>query len=259
MAKIDVRQYIETLRPTVERSLAIHKTKRTVVSAPTQPPTNNQEQSYVDAGSLVSFTNRLSTQNKEDVLNGTLLAQLAADGVADRTKQTEAWYRKYVEVLSHIGWVIQSFNFQRYTMRGESFAINKALLNIVKDLLTAEEFDLIERTMDSLQDDGNQPWWHVFSKESSGPSENGNFQVCPCQQDSSGQVIMTLGSFYFQASETNERWFWFNYNASKMHFFRGTQTCTLDGDVYGQVRQTIKDMLGDQARDYLGGLKLKRK
>ena len=98
MAKIDVRQYIETLRPTVERSLAIYKTKRTVVSAPTQPPTNNQEQSYVDAGSLVSFTNRLSTQNKEDVLNGTLLAQLAADGVADRMKQKETWYHSMLRL-----------------------------------------------------------------------------------------------------------------------------------------------------------------
>lgn len=259
MAKMNPREYIETLRPAVERSLAIRKTKRTAVLAATEPPTDGKEQSYVDAGALVSFTNRLSGQNKEDVLNGTLLAQLAADAVADRTKQTEVWYNKYVEVLSHIGWVIQKFSFQRYTMQGQSFSISKALLNIVKDLLTPDEFDLIQRTIDSLKGDDNQPWWHVFSKEASGPSENGNFQVCPCQQDASGQIVMALGSFYFQASETNERWLWFSYHASKMHFFRGTQTCTLNEDVYGQVREMIKSMLGDQAKDYLGGLKLKKK
>ena len=252
-------QYIESLRPTVEKSLAIRKTKRTVLLSATEPPMNGKEQSYVDAGALMSFTNRLSAQNKEDILNGTLLAQLAADAIADRTKDTERWYNKYVEVLSHIGWVIQSFSFQRYTMQGESFTISKALLEIVKALLSPDEFDLIERTIDSLQSESNQPWWHVFSKESSGPSENGNFQVCPCQQDESGQVIMVLGSFYFQASETDERWFWFRYNASKMHFFRGTQACTLNEDVYSQVRQRIKDLLGDQAKDYLGGLTLKKK
>ena len=232
MAKIDPLQYIETLRPTIEKGLAIRKSRRTAVLAATEPPTDKKEQSFVDAGALVSFTSKLSAQNKEDVLNGTLLAQLAADAVAERTKQTEAWYDKYVEVLSHIGWVVQSFSFQRYTMAGQSFAIHKALLNIVKDLLAADEYDLIERTIDSLNSEDNQPWWHVFSKESSGPSENGNFQVSPCQQDSSGQVIMALGSFYFQASETNERWFWFSYNASKMHFFLGTQTCTLNEGVY---------------------------
>ena len=259
MAKMDPHQYMETLKPMMEKHFKTQRAMRTEVVAATKLATENQEQSYVNAGALVSFTDRLSAQDKEDVLNGTLFAQFAADAVADRMKQEEAWYHRYVEVLSHIGWVIQSCNFEEYTMEGESFAIDKAFLKIVKDLVTAEEYDLIKRTIDSLQDEGNQHWWHAFSKNSSGPSENGNFQVCPCQQDSSGQVIMALGSFYFQASETNERWFWFNYNASKMHFFRGTQTCTLDGDVYGQVRQTIKDMLGDQARDYLGGLKLKRK
>ena len=259
MAKMDPHQYMETLKPMIEKRFKTQRAMRTEVVAATKLATENQEQSYVNAGALVSFTNRLSAQDKEDVLNGTLFAQFAADAVADRMKQEEAWYHKYVEVLSHIGWVIQSCNFEEYTMKGESFAIDKAFLKIVKDLLTAEEYDLIERTIESLQDEGNQPWWHAFSKNSSGPSENGNFQVCPCQQDSSGQVIMTLGSFYFQASETNEKWFWFSHNTSNMHFFYSTQTCTLDGDVYGQVRQIIKEKLGEQAKDYLGGLKLKRK
>ena len=75
---------------------------------------------------------RLIGQNREDVLSGTLLAQLAADAVADRTTNTEAWYNKYIEVLLHIGWVIQRFDFQRYQMQGETFAISKALLDIVK-------------------------------------------------------------------------------------------------------------------------------
>ena len=212
-----------------------------------EPPKDGTEESFVDAGAVVSFTERLTKQQREDVLDGTLLAQLVANAFTDRT-EIKAWYNKYVEVLSNIGWVIQSFDFQQYMMQGQSFAINKALLDIVKHLLTAKGYDLIERTIDSLKGDDNQRWWEVFSKESSGPSENGNFQVCPCHQDESGQVIMVLGAFYFQASSTNEMWFWFRYSTSNMRFFRGTQTCTLNEDVYGQVRQEIKDLLRAQAR-----------
>ena len=252
MAKMDSLQYIEMLKPLIEKGLAMQVALRTIK--------DEKEQSFVDGGALVSFTERLSEPHREDVLNGTLLAQLAADAVADRTKHMDAWYKKYVEVLSHIGWVIQSFSFQQYKMQGESFTISKASLNILKDVLTAEEFNLIERTIDSLQDDDNQHWWHVFRKESS-DSSDGNFQICPCQQDSSGQVIMTLGAFYFQASasKSDKNWFWSNYSASQMHFFHSTQTCTLNEDVYGRVRYKIRHMLGKSISDYLGGLKLLRK
>ena len=253
---MDPLQYLETLKPMIEKSLATQVALRTEAVAATELPMDGTKQSFVDAGALMSFTERLTRQHREDVLNGTLLAQRAADAVADRTKQEEAWYRKYVEVLSHIGWVIQSFNFQRYTMQGKSFFINKALLDIVKDLLSKDELGHIEHTIESLGNDDNQPWWHVFSKESSGPSENGNFQVCPCHQDESGQVIMVLGAFYFQGSETNHRWLWFHHNSSKMHFFSSTQICTLDEDVYAQVRHKIKEVLGKESNDYIGALHL---
>ena len=256
MAKMDPHQYIETLKPMIEKSLATQGSMRTEAVAGSEPHKDRQEQSYVDAGALVSFTNRLSAQNKEDVLYGTLLAQLAANKVADRTKQTKAWYEKYVDVLSNIGWVIQSCEFIKFEMEGESFAINKALLFIMKDLVSEDERDLIERTIDSLKSGDNQPRWDVFSKESSGSFGIGNFQVCPCQQDMSGQVVMALGSFHFQTSETDDSWLRFNYNALKMAFFYSIQTCTLDEDVYGQVRHKVKDMLKDHARKYIGGLKL---
>ena len=201
-----------------------------------------------------SFVIRKSWNATKDTLSGTGYNVYSFLCCSDRMKQEEAWYRKYVEVLSHIGWVIQSFNFQRYTMQGKSFFIDKALLDIVKDLLSKDELGHIEHTIESLGNDDNQPWWHVFSKESSGPSENGNFQVCPCHQDESGQVIMVLGAFYFQGSETNHRWLWFHHNSSKMHFFSSTQICTLD--VYAQVRHKIKEVLGKESNDYIGALHL---
>ena len=86
-----------------------------MVSAAEQPK-DGKEQSFVDVVALVSFTERLTKQPKEDFLNEALLAQRTADTVADRTKQ-----EKCVKVLSHIGWVIQSFSFQRHTMQEKSF------------------------------------------------------------------------------------------------------------------------------------------
>ena len=64
-----------------------------------------KEQGFVDCGSLVSFTENLSEQNKEDVLNSTLLAQLAANKKYDRKTQHDEWYTFYMKVLENVGWV----------------------------------------------------------------------------------------------------------------------------------------------------------
>ena len=52
---------------------------------------DSKAQGLVGAGSLVSFTRELSGQNKEDVLNSTLFAQLAATKKYDRCKDTKQW------------------------------------------------------------------------------------------------------------------------------------------------------------------------
>lgn len=49
----------------------------------------------VDAGSLLSFVEGLSVQEREDVLYSVQLAQRAATGQFDRFTQTHLWYQKY--------------------------------------------------------------------------------------------------------------------------------------------------------------------
>ena len=62
-----------------------------------------KEQGFVDAGSLVSFTKKLSRVHKSDVLNSTLLAQLTADKKYNRNKDTDKWNEIYINVGE--GWL----------------------------------------------------------------------------------------------------------------------------------------------------------
>ena len=48
-----------------------------------------QEQGFVNGGSLASFTRQLSSVHRSDVLNSTLLAQLAASKYYDRNKEID--------------------------------------------------------------------------------------------------------------------------------------------------------------------------
>lgn len=59
---------------------------------------------YVVAGSIVSFSDRVAGQQKADLLNSTLLAQLAANRRCDRERETLNWYDVYRRVLWGVGW-----------------------------------------------------------------------------------------------------------------------------------------------------------
>jgi hypothetical protein len=59
---------------------------------------------YVAAASVVSFADGVTGQQKEDLLNSTLLEQLAANHRFDREKDTLNWYEAYRTVLRGVGW-----------------------------------------------------------------------------------------------------------------------------------------------------------
>ena len=69
-----------------------------------------KNESFVVAGSIVSFTENVGQQQREDVISSTPLAQLAADYKYDRVKNESAWYKFYDSVLGKIGYVVTSFN-----------------------------------------------------------------------------------------------------------------------------------------------------
>ncbi|VDC02111.1 unnamed protein product [Peniophora sp. CBMAI 1063] len=79
----------------------------------------------VDARSIV-WLESLTEQQKSDILNSTLLAQLSADAkspVSDEENASE-WHDKYVQTLSSLGWVVtkSASSDVEHSLVGESVA-----------------------------------------------------------------------------------------------------------------------------------------
>ena len=81
--------------------------------------------------------------------------------------------------MGKVGWVVQEFQFERYQASVQTMRISKAIIEIVKAILSPSEIQTVERVLESLQSQGNEPWWVAFDSKSTGPSLNGNFQVAP--------------------------------------------------------------------------------
>jgi hypothetical protein len=93
--------FVESLRL---EALGSERLWRTDSSASLADPGPQPHSAYVAAASVVSFADGVTGQQKEDLLNSTLLAQLGANHRFDREKDTLNWYGAYRTVLWGIGW-----------------------------------------------------------------------------------------------------------------------------------------------------------
>ena len=104
-------------------------------AGPLSIPTEGKPEAYVDNGSLVSFINNVPSQQRVDVLNSSLLAQLAANKKHDPYKDTENWFKFYAKVMKNVGWVIQDFEFTDYKTSEKDFKLSQLTLQILSGLV----------------------------------------------------------------------------------------------------------------------------
>jgi hypothetical protein len=107
---------------------------------------------FVDAGALLSFVSSVPDQKRDDTLNSILLAQLAADKKWSRFDQPDLWYGFYSDTLSNLAWqVIKSYK-NHYTPLASTFKLEEVILDLLREKVSAEELDLVEVTITTLED-----------------------------------------------------------------------------------------------------------
>jgi len=208
----------------------------------------------VVGGSTVSFVGGVPKLIMQDVLNSTLLAQLAANKAYDRETETKLWYYKYREVLENIGWVIQEFSFSNQSSSGVTVKLDKVALNILKAAMSGNELLVLKATLDALEnaDSGSKEVTLFDHNGSSG--DGGNFQLSTASLDPNGNVQMSLGAFHFQASTSHTRFLFFSWDTQNINIYGGAQSVILNEQIYATVRAAINTKLGDKAQKYVADI-----
>ncbi len=208
---------------------------------------------FVDSGSLVSFVAGVGQQNQADVLNSTLLAQLAANKKYDREKDTVNWYAFYRNVIENVGWVVQEFQFEQYNVSGASVTTDKIVAEVLAAIATGNDLAVITSVLNAIKGLSRDDNRLVLFDHASHSSKNGNFQISSCAE-SGGVVVMKIGAFYFSTTQNVDRVLWFDFSSSNSNIYKGAQAMTLNNDVYSQVRSTIVTKLGDNAKNFIANL-----
>lgn len=219
-------------------------------------PPDNKKEGFVVGGAISAFTENVKGLSKQDILDATLLAQLASDRKYDREMDTVNWYSYYKYVLGNIGFVIESFSFQKYQASGGTLSMDKVVLEILAAIATGGESLVITETLNALRglsDSDNRI--RLFSQQSSS-SKSGNFQVYPCDQSPTGEVSMAMGAFYFNADHHEVSFLFFNWGSSKASIYKGAQKTVLNQNVYSRVRSDVSAKLGDNAVNLVASISL---
>lgn len=201
-------------------------------------------------GSLISFVANIGPQNKQDVLNSTLLAQLAASKQFDRENDPIGWYRFYTTVLENVGWVIQEFAFDKFNASGSQFSVDKVVLEIIAAILSEDEMAIAQATLEAMKALDNGDGRLVLFESTSHSLQQGNFQI-GLATDVGGVVALKLGAFHFATTNNVTKVLFFSFSDESTSFHKSSQVVSLNQSIYSRVRGAVINKLGDRAKKFV--------
>jgi hypothetical protein len=216
---------------------------------------DNQPGNFINAGSIVSFVSGVSADHQKAVLNSTLLAQLAANKF-DREQDPTNWYKSYQDMLGYIGWVLQEFGFTQYQAPGDTFTMDKAILDIVAAIASQNELAAIKSAIDAAKALAAGDGRIALFDHSSSKGTSGSFQV-GVASEAGNAVAMKLGALYFNTQTNVTRVLFFTFSKNSTSLYKSSQAATLDMAIYEQVKADIEAKLGIIAKTHVQNIDIK--
>lgn len=212
-----------------------------------------KEKAFVNAGSLISFVSNVEEQNRSDVLNSTLIAQLAADHLFPDEEQIINWYEKYFEVLSKIGWNFEMDEFAEFEMGGNVFEMHNAVLDVLGAAIGGAHVALVAKTMDALRKLSDTDNKLILFEKKSHSLTKGNFQI-GLVNETNGAISMAMGAFIVDTHDRIGRVLFFKSSKENTKLSHRLAKGTLVTDVYEVVRGAILQKLADKAKNFVAEL-----
>ena len=216
-----------------------------------QPPSG-----AVDGNIIASFVDGVTGQQKNDVLNACLLAQLAANARFARATKPVEWTNHYGTVLMNLAWVVPSFRFVNLHTTASRFTIDQVILKLVRNFLTGDEIQVLTDTMDAMKALESDDRRFVIFERNAKSQSAGNFQVDSVGTAADGTLSLKLGAYAFDTNTTVTNVLWFSFSGNSTALKTTKSTFVLNEQVFARIRDAIVDKLGNRALDYIGGLEL---
>lgn len=207
----------------------------------------------VSSGSVVSFVSALPPGARSDVLDSTLLAQLAANGAVGR-EDLPAWYADYVHTLSQLTWRIGPLIFSQYSLSGSSVPMDDIARALLAGVAPASGAQAVHDTIGALVSQPADASPLALFDHSSRLSSGGSFQVQVALGAGDSTVTMYLGAVYFSTATPPSAVLTAELPAASTVVQTAVQTATLDLARYAVMRDDVRQKLGSYTSTYIANV-----
>jgi len=205
----------------------------------------DKETSFVNEKSLVSFAAEVSLQNRADLLNSLLLAQLSANKQFSSEDELEKWYRAFFKLMNKLGWVIETSKTTEYKSKGTVIEIESVVIDILESAIGGKVVEIARSLISAFKGlaDDKEKKFIAFEKNTHSlkkgcflfgvateKNETLSVTFCFILLSSSHEIKQIL---FFRSKEDESK--------LKTASFKGT----LNVDTYAPVRQIVIDKLKD--------------
>jgi hypothetical protein len=224
--------------------------------APAPPLDAAKQQAAVVGGEVIAFVTGVTAEQRADIVNASLLAQLVAKKnvpSATTLAGVTAWYDSYFETLANIGFAVQDQGFAEYHERSDTFQAHAAILDVAALLLGAAPaaLALVKTTLEALQKmDERSPWITLFDRESQS-ANTARFQVGLVEQDATHGLLLSLMAFGLEARLDVTQVLFFKFRTNDVRLQHHSGKVAINAPMLAALRPAIGARLVDFAADYI--------
>jgi hypothetical protein len=231
--------------------------RRALTDTPPLELKSTEAQSLVVGSGLIVAAESVPAQIREDLVNCTLFAQLAATAVTDQQRVRE-WYDAYFRTLTALGWAQSDTQFEDYAFASISAEAHKAMLKVLTALLgpQAAALAIVKTTLEALQTmNENSSWLTLFERQSK-VGRSARFQVATAQTDPGGLLQTALVGFELQAKSTLIQVLFFKFSSSETRLRYAAGRATIYEAALKDQRSAIAKRLAEYRAAYVGEIAL---
>lgn len=220
--------------------------------------------SYVDGkpqavavgSQITEFADNVPESRRPQIANSFLLAQLAANKVVREGGDTAAWYEQYIEVLSNVGWLIETQISSTRDVSGGAAELHQEIIPVITAALgpAVAAAALVTKVLDGLAAmNKDLPWITLFSKESQRAHAN-QFQVSYAEVPEGMQPRITLTCFELDAQKSITQVLFFKFSDSSGRLRHFGSKLSMNSGVFDKVEDVVEDRVAEFATSYITGI-----
>ncbi len=215
-------------------------------------------QALVVGASLIAAADKVPAAARQDLVDCTLFAQLAATAAVADATDIGQWYRAYFGTLTTLGWAQSDTQLEQYEFAGRNAEAHEAILEVLTALLgpQAAALAIVKAAIDALRSmTENRPWLTLFERESK-TARSARFQVATAHVDGSDLLQVALVGFSLKTKSAITQVLFIKFGSSSTSLEYAAGKATIYEAALADLRSAIAARLTDYRRSMIGEIKL---